>query len=189
MKRFLCLALVSALSGLPFVWAGAPSSAQKSGAKVAWKKTGVDKEFRSEGVAVADFNNDGKLDIFVGDCWYEAPDWKRHVVRREKPYDPLNYSEAFGCFAGDFNNDGWMDVIVIPFPGKECLWYENPGKGGGKWKEHVVATSACNETPIYVDLFKNGKKVLVMAWQPPGKDDMGEMCYFTPGSDPTKLWE
>src|SRR5262249_5382013 len=81
------------------------------------------------------------------------------------------------------------DVMVMPFPGKACMWYENPGKSGGKWKEHVLATSACNETPIYIDLFKNGKKVLVMAWQPEGKDDQGEMCYFTPGPDPTKLWE
>ena len=188
MKKLLA-PLIGLLSALPLVWGGSPPVGQKEGSKITWKKTVVDKEFRSEGVAVADFNKDGKMDIFVGDCWYEAPDWKRHVIRRDKPYDPINYSESFGAFAGDFNGDGWADVMIMPFPGKECFWYENPGKGGGKWKEHVLATSACNETPIYIDLFKNGKKVLVMGWQPPGKDDQGELCYFTPGSDPTKLWE
>lgn len=162
--------------------------AQPAAPKVAWKKTVVDKVFRSEGVAVADFDKDGKADIFVGDCWYQAPNWKRHVVRADRAYDPKNYSECFGCFADDFNGDGWVDALVVPFPGKTCFWYENPGKTGGKWKEHAAATSACNETPIFVDLFKTGKKVLVMAWQPPGKNNQGEMAWFEPGKDPSKPW-
>ena len=33
---------------------------------------------RSEGVAVADVNKDGKMDILTGEFWYEAPDWKTH---------------------------------------------------------------------------------------------------------------
>ena len=158
-------------------------------ARITWKKTVIDKVFRSEGVGVADFNKDGKMDIFVGDVWYEAPDWKMHVVRSEKAWDPIKYSESFCCFPEDFSGDGYADVIVIPFPGKECFWYENPGAKGDKWKPHLLTTSACNETPIYVDLFGKGKKVLVMAWQPAGKDNMGEMCYFTPGKDPMQPWE
>ena len=49
---------------------------------IAWKKIIVDKVFRSEGAAVADVNRDGKLDILVGDFWYEAPEWKLHPIRR-----------------------------------------------------------------------------------------------------------
>src|SRR5580698_5249725 len=62
--------------------------------KISWKKIVVDKNFRSEGVGVADVNKDGKLDIIVGDCWYEAPkdpdgEWKRHILRNAggKPAD------------------------------------------------------------------------------------------------------
>lgn len=161
------------------------------GNKITWKKTVIDKVFRSEGVGVADFNKDGKMDIFVGDVWYEAPDWKMHDVRAYKKYDgAAGYSDSFACFTGDFNGDGYPDAIVIPFPGTPCYWYENPGAKGGTWIPHLLTNSACNETPIYVDLFGNGKQVLVMGWQPQGsKGNEGQMCYFSPGKDPAQPWE
>jgi hypothetical protein len=52
----------------------------------------------------------------------------------------------------------------------------------------MIWHSACNETPLYVDLFGNGKRVLVMGWQPKGKDNEGQMAWFAPGEDPTKPW-
>jgi hypothetical protein len=167
--------------------------------RVAWKKTVVDPLFRSEGVAVVDVNKDGKPDIIAGDCWYEAPQkaggpWQRHVLRADRKFDPKGYSDSFCCFVDDYSGDGYPDVIVIPFPGNPCYWYENPGSKGGLWKQHLLTNSACNETPIFIDLFKTGKKVLVMGWQPAradGKgnyDDRGEMCYFLPGKDPTEPW-
>jgi hypothetical protein len=175
----------------------APAQKTGKGYKITWKKTVVDKAFRSEGVAVADVNKDGKPDIVVGDLWYEAPDWKPHYIRKHPhdskrdpaPFDPHNYSESFACYAGDFNGDGWPDVVVLPFPGKVCHWYENPRGGPGLWKEHTVWPSACNETPLYADLFGNGKRVLIMGVQPPGKENEGEMCWFAPGKDPTQPWE
>ncbi len=51
---------------------------------ITWKKTVLDKRFLSEGVAVADVNKDGKLDILTGELWYEAPDWKPHRLRPGK---------------------------------------------------------------------------------------------------------
>jgi hypothetical protein len=170
-------------------------------ANISWKRIVLDREFRSEGAGVADVNKDGKPDVIVGDCWYEAPKdptgpWKRHILRADRKFDPLVYSKSFCCFPDDFNGDGWVDVIVIPFPGDPCYWYQNPGEKGGLWKEHLLTGSACNETPIYVDLFKTGKKHLVMGWNPPrddGKkgnfDDRGEICYFLPGRDPTQPWQ
>jgi hypothetical protein len=179
----------------------------KSGPRVRWKKTVVDSAFRSEGVCVVDVNKDGRPDIIVGDCWYEASkdkggSWTRHILRNDKQgkaadrkWDPHGYSDSFCCFSDDFNGDGYADVIVIPWPGDPCYWYENPGSKGGLWKQHLVTNSACNETPIYVDLFKTGKRILVMGWQPRKADgkgnynDRGEMCYFVPGKDPTQPWE
>jgi hypothetical protein len=182
------------------------ANAQDPTTKISWKKIVIDTAFRSEGVAVADVNKDGRPDIIAGDCWYEAPKepggvWQRHILRADRKFDPEipgQYSESFACFVDDFNGDGYPDVVVIPFPGKPCYWYENPGAKGGMWTPHLLTTSACNETPIYVDLFKTGKKILVMGWNPlkdasdPKKgshDDRGEMCYFLPGKDPTQPWQ
>ena len=166
-------------------------AADENKSPISWKKTVVDKKFRSEGVAIADVNKDGKMDILAGDIWYEAPDWKMHEIRKVGDYgDGLaSYSECMISWADDINGDGWPDQIVIGFPGKPAYWYENPKGQEGHWKEHVIWPSACNETPQYVDLFKNGKRVLVMAWQPPGKENMGQMAWFAPGKDPTQLWE
>jgi hypothetical protein len=157
---------------------------------ISWKKTTIEGTFRSEGVAVADVNRDGKPDLLIGDFWYEAPAWTRHEIRTPGDYgDGLrSYSECMCCWADDVNKDGWPDQIVIGFPGKPALWYENPRGMPGHWPVHEIAPSACNETPLYLDLLGNGTRVLVMAWHPDGKPESGQMAYFTPGDDPAKPW-
>ncbi len=170
-----------------------PPAAQplKRSTDVTWKKTVLDRAFRSEGVTAADVNNDGKIDIINGEVWYEAPDWKMHEIRPSKDWtrgEQNVYSESFACWCDDINNDGYPDLIVIGFPGAPCHWFENPKGGTGHWKRHEIWHSACNETPQYFDLLGTGKRVLIMAWQPKGETNMGQMAYFTPGEDPTKPW-
>ncbi len=178
-------------------------------ADITWKKTVLDTKFRSEGVAVADVNKDGKIDVMAGEWWYEAPDWKPHEMQPPLDHkDGLsNYSKVFACWADDINNDTFPDLIVIDFPGEPCYWLENPkgvAEKDGKpvhWKRHYLWHSACNETPIYVDLFGTGKRVLMMGSQPVerltgiGKTlqttgAQGQMAYFTPNAkDPTAVWD
>ena len=187
-------ALLAAAAAVP-AWSADPPA----GPKITWKKTVLDAKFRSEGVAVADVNKDGKADVLTGDFWYEAPDWKRHEMQKaEKPdgVDPNGYSKVFACWADDFNADGYPDLLVVGFPGEPAYWLENPkGKtaaAGDKplhWAKHVVWHSACNETPIYTDLLGTGKRVLVMGFQPPGKGNEGQMAYFTPAGDPNATWD
>jgi hypothetical protein len=180
----LLLPAIVFLSSLAFA-----ESADDAGG-ITWKKTTIDRTFRSEGVTVADVNRDGKMDILNGEMWYEAPDWKPHPIRKPGDYgDGLRgYSNSFACWADDLNGDGYPDLIVIGFPGAPCHWFENPKGGTGLWAQHEIWHSACNETPQYIDLLGNGKRVLLMGWQPKGKDNEGQMAYFTPGSDPTKTW-
>jgi hypothetical protein len=169
----------------------ATSADQRTDAsRISWKRTVVDRGFHSEGVAIADVNRDGKMDILAGDVWYEAPKWTMHAIRPVGSYGDgrAGYSQSFACWADDFNGDGYPDVIVIGFPGAPCHWYENPQGKDVHWKEHTIWHSACNETPLYVDLFGKGKRVLVMGWQPKGQEKQGQMAWFAPGADPTQLW-
>src|SRR5205823_66790 len=108
MHRLALPALVG-LIGLASIANSADSPAPSKGvpaSAVSWKKIALDTKFRSEGICIADVNHDGKKDLIVGDFWYEAADWKPHVLRPSKKpdgYDPLHYSDCMLCFAGDFN--------------------------------------------------------------------------------------
>jgi len=186
--------LIAIVLPLVFLLGSPPAQQPPAISPISWKKTVLDRVFRSEGVAVADVNKDGKLDILNGEVWFEAPDWKMHEMRKLGNYGngQSGYSHSFACWAEDINGDGWQDLIVIDFPGDPCHWYENPKGKAGHWTRHEIWHSACNESPQYVDLFGKGKRVLVMGFQPRGSSvdgNQGQMAYFTPGKDPTLPWE
>ncbi len=163
--------------------------------KLTWVKEVLDTKFRSEGVAVADVNKDGKKDVLNGEYWYAAPDWKPHEMQAPMDHkDGLNnYSRSFACWSEDLNRDGYPDLIVIDFPGIPCYWMENPKGAEGHWTKHEIWHSACNETPIYADLLGTGKRVLLMGFQPKGSKadgNQGQMAYFTPNEkDPNAVWD
>ncbi len=188
------------LASLALLFALAPVALAKDAPAITWKKTVLDKKFRSEGCAILDVNKDGKMDVAVGEFWYEAPDWKMHEMQKPGNYgDGLGgYSKVFACWAEDLNADGFQDLIVIGFPGEPAYWLENPkGKGTVEnkpthWAKHEIWHSACNETPQYQDLMGDGKKVLVMGYQPKGakpEGNEGKMAYFTPNrKDANAVW-
>ena len=153
---------------------------------IVFRKVVVDAKFRSEGIAAADVDRDGDRDLLVGDFWYEAPAWTPHRLRKGPDLGDgaRSWSECFACFADDLDGDGFPDQIVVGFPGKRGLWYRNPGQAGGEWAMHEFAPSVSNESPQWVDLLGKGQKGLLCGTQP-----TGEICWLTPGKDPTKAWD
>jgi hypothetical protein len=161
------------------------SSVSATAGQVRFRRIVLDKTFRAEGVAVGDVNHDGKPDVLSGDVWYATPNGKMHEVRPVGQYDGTKgYSNCFANFAQDVNGDGWVDSIVIGMPNGPCMWYENPKNKPGHWKERMVVNSACNETPIFVDLLGDGKSVPVFAVRP-----KGQMAWFGVPKDLAGLWD
>jgi hypothetical protein len=71
------------------------------------------------------------------------------------------YSDNFLNAAHDINGDGWTDYIVMGFPGKETLWYENPQGKEGLWPKHVAFDVTDNESPMFADIDGDGNPDLL----------------------------
>ena len=164
-----------------------------SGDRIKFTKTVLDTTFRSEGVAVGDFNKDGKNDIAAGTVWYAAPDWKMHTTGDKAPeHDPMAYSRSFQTFADDLNGDGWADIIVVEFPGDVTSWLENPKKTDAAWPKHVLTRVTNNESPQYVDIDGDQKRDLLAAFSPDPQNVDGpekRMGFMTRAKDPTQAWD
>jgi putative membrane-bound dehydrogenase-like protein len=146
----------------------------------------LNEHFWGEGATAADINRDGRMDIVSGPFWYEGP-----ALRARHEYAPATqffermrpdgsvvtipgfegalgvrnaYSESFLAFAHDFNRDSWPDILIVGWPGRATVWYENPrgaGQSAGHWKRHLVFEPTDNESPAFVDITGDGRPDLV----------------------------
>jgi len=160
---------------------------------VRFQKRQLDSRFRSEGVAVADFNRDGKNDVAAGSHYYAAPDWKIvRVAEEPKEYKPNGYARSFNNFADDFNKDGWPDLLVVEWPGSIAAWWENPQQEGAPWNKHTLAPVASNESPQFVDVDGDGTREFICGVSPVVNQPDSPRRYLAlhyAGEDPTKPWQ
>ena len=143
----------------------------------------------NESAAVADVNQDGRLDIIAGENWFEAPRWNKHRMR-EIPF--LNgYIDDFTNYALDCNGDGYPDVIAGSWFSKKLAWYENPGKlsaGSAEqlWKEHVIETGFNYELILLADIDGDGRSEEIL----PNYGSSSEIVWFKLRTPPSKgAWE
>lgn len=132
--------------------------AQDSTQPIRWKMHTLNDQSPFEACGAADFNGDGKVDIFCGDSWYEAPEWTKHKVRDVAASSNPHYHEDFCDSPLDVNGDGRMDIVTCNYFGKRVGWVENSGGDAtGPWKEHEIDLPGNMEAGELVDLNGDGK--------------------------------
>jgi hypothetical protein len=122
--------------------------------ELAWERHTIDLGI-AEGVAVADFNKDGRPDIFSGEAWYENPTWKKHVVRHLDEYG--TYLSSLNDIALDVDGDGYTDIISSGWHNKRIWWSRNPGKSDAMWEDRTIDEGFNVEFAFLVDLDNDGK--------------------------------
>jgi len=155
-------------------------------AKKQFTKHTLTTDFIAEGVAVADVNHDGKMDIMAGAFWFESPQWKRHEITVGEIFNPeMDYSHSFLNQAADVNQDGWMDLLVVDFPGTSASWFENPKNKAGHWKKYKIYEPVGNESPAFVDVDGDGKVDLLCS-----DSNTKQMIWLkSPASSTNLSWE
>lgn len=106
--------------------------------------------------AVFDVNRDGKLDVFSGGWWYEAPNWERHFVREVQQIG--GRFDDYSNLPLDVNVDGWTDVVSVNYRSKSLYWVENPGQEASQvWKQHEIDNPGSAETGRLEDIDGDGR--------------------------------
>jgi hypothetical protein len=102
------------------------------------RKAGLDKPGKGLGIALADYDRDGHIDLFVandsmveflyhnkGDGTFEEDGLPSEVA---VDVDGRTYAGMGADFA-DFNNDGWPDIVVTDLANQRYALYQNNGDG------------------------------------------------------------
>ncbi|MDG1896881.1 MAG: VCBS repeat-containing protein [Fuerstiella sp.] len=130
--------------------------ADENQAGVRWRKHTINDQSPFEAAGAADFNGDGRLDVFSGDSWYEAPQWTRHKVREVLPGTNPHYYEDFADLPLDVNGDGHTDIVTCAYFSRRIAWVEHPGDATKPWIEHTIDLPGSMETGQLVDLNSDG---------------------------------
>jgi hypothetical protein len=105
-------------------------------------KLGLDKPAKALGVAIADYDHDGRIDIFVANdsmpefLFHQKADQNQGHTFEELGLESQTAVNADGqTYAGmgvdfaDYDNDGWPDLVITDLANQQYALYRNLGDG------------------------------------------------------------
>ncbi len=140
-----------------------------------WPRTRIAPTDSEEGVAIADIDGDGALDVAYASGtkivkWARNPgdgsgDWKVFVVGK--------FGEAVWpdrVSAADLNGDGRVDIVVTEenigtAPDAQAYWWEQPSTRAASrnWKKHFIVTQYTMNSMDVGDVNRDGNPDIVIA--------------------------
>ncbi|MDZ4857595.1 MAG: VCBS repeat-containing protein [Candidatus Hydrogenedentes bacterium] len=131
------------------------AAAQEGDAALAFERTLISAESIYEAASAFDVNNDGNIDIFCGEYWWEGPGFTKKnkvcSIRRED-----DYYDDFSNYPMDVNGDGYMDIITGGWFGETLAWRENPKGQPTEWTTHEIKKTGNVERPCFYDIDGDG---------------------------------
>ena len=152
-------------SGIDMVYYGSPSPEKYM------------TEQNGGGVAIADFDNDGRLDVFlVNGSHFQQPAGKSESNRHYRAgSEPFQYSDVtfdsglesagfgMGCTAADYNNDGFTDLFVAYYGQNQLLCNNGDGTFEAVSEQLGVKEDAWSCSAAFADLDSDGDLDLYIA--------------------------
>ncbi len=106
----------------------------------------------------ADFNNDGALDLFVGNRGVGnrlfLNDGQAHFRDVTRQAGVTDHAIVYGSVFGDFDNDGWLDLFLAA--GGEVLFYRNTGTDENGIPHFIDATDQAAPPMLYYRGYNTG---------------------------------
>ena len=101
-------------------------------------KLGLDKPAKALGVAIADYDRDGRIDLFVANdsmsefLFHQKPDGTFEEVGLESGTAVNSEGQTYagmGVDFADYGNDGWPDIVVTDLANQQYAIYKNDRDG------------------------------------------------------------